>query len=183
MNFKAVLGILAIALAAVVLLNVGSEESSSAVDDTFSSDGLSYVVTGQSGGDGNTVTVTGFSGETIENLVIPDTVTHSAVTYNVTKIGTSAFAAKGIKTVNVGSVTEIGAFAFSGCIQLTQAREMMSATSVSLHSLAVWPSSVLPGGASMSWVHRHSQGTSCWLPWICPRQRPSAWQLSWSASF
>ena len=122
MNFKAVLGILAIALAAVVLLNVGSEESSSAVDDTFSSDGLSYVVTGQSGGDGNTVTVTGFSGETIENLVIPDTVTHSAVTYNVTKIGTSAFAAKGIKTVNVGSVTEIGAFAFSGCIQLTQAR-------------------------------------------------------------
>ena len=105
MNTKVVLATLAIALAAVViLLSVGADDSSAAVDDTFSKGGLNYTVTGESGGDGNTVTVTGFTGSTISDFAIPDTVTNSDKTYNVTKIGNSAFAAKGIRSINLGNV-------------------------------------------------------------------------------
>lgn len=121
MNTKVALATLAIALAAVaVLLSVSADDSSAAVDDTFSKGGLNYTVTGESGGDGNTVTVTGFTGSTISDFVIPDTVTNSDKTYNVTKIGNSAFAAKGIRSINLGNVKEIGMLAFSGCVQLTE---------------------------------------------------------------
>lgn len=109
-------------IAAIVLISllslflVTTDDSSATIGDTFSIDGLSYEVTDE--GSSNAVKVTGFTGETIENLIIPDTVIHGS-TYNVTKIGMSAFATKGIKTVDLGNVEDIDELAFSGCVLLT----------------------------------------------------------------
>lgn len=118
MSSKALITITIAALVSVSLVFLlTSDDSSGAVGDQFTVGDLRYEVTSVS--PNQEVKVIGFSGETVENLVIPPTVTYST-TYNVTGIGTSAFAAKGVRTANLGNVKDIGALAFSGCVLLTE---------------------------------------------------------------
>ncbi len=115
MDSKMFFGILALAAIALALPFMALSDDSSADGDTFSSGGLNYEIK-----DGSSVAVTGFSGDTISDLVIPDTVSYSATTYNVNEIKAAAFAGKGIKTVDLGNVSDVSATAFAGCLLLTK---------------------------------------------------------------
>ena len=100
----------------------------------FMVDGLCY----NKNSDGTSVTVTyqntssprysNLSG----NLVIPETVTYSDISYSVTSIGNYAFyGCSGLTSVTIpNSVTSIGGDAFSGCTGLTSITIPNSVTSI-----------------------------------------------------
>lgn len=72
--------------------------------------------------DGTTVTITGYDGSEIEDLVIPTSVTHEGTDYNVTAIGDYSFFMKnnltGSLTIPDGIIT-IGEAAFYKCTGIT----------------------------------------------------------------
>lgn len=90
----------------------------------FEVDGIYYVITSSSS-DSPTVSVSykgtsynSYSNEYTDNITIPETVTYSGKTYNVTSIGDYAFAyCSKLTSITIPeSVTSINKYAFSGCI-------------------------------------------------------------------
>ncbi|MDR2843699.1 MAG: leucine-rich repeat domain-containing protein, partial [Candidatus Symbiothrix sp.] len=83
-------------------------------------------------GNGTNVEVTSNPGKYSGAITIPATVTYSAVTYAVKKIGSSAFSScTGLASISIpNSVTEIGSSAFSGCTNLSSIPIPNSVTSI-----------------------------------------------------
>lgn len=105
-------------------------EEAPSVGDIITKGGLKYKVTALPDGDTpGKLTVANGDGEvpsgykvatnkySMADVVIPDSITYAAETYNVTVIGTSAFAdCFNLKTVSIGAnVKTIGAYAFYQC--------------------------------------------------------------------
>ena len=113
--------LLAVAVVAIGFGIVCADDSDAAVNDTFTSEGLTYKVLTESENTG-TVSVTAAASD-LTTVVIPDTVSYGepSVNYSVTTIAASAFSGKtSITSVTIGAnVTEIGNYAFQGCTGLT----------------------------------------------------------------
>ena len=102
------------------------DETDGAVDDTFSSNNITYRITAEKDGlwiitdSDYQVQVTGYNGSS-STVSIPTSVSHSDKTFRVTSIGQNAFNGNtSIQTVNIAStVTSIKDGAFRGCSNLT----------------------------------------------------------------
>ena len=79
----------------------------------------------------NTASITGYTG-TIKDLAIPESIYYEDRTFEVTKIGDSAFeGCTSLTNVTIpDSVTSIGAFAFEGCTSFTSITIPNSVTSI-----------------------------------------------------
>ena len=103
-----------------------TEETDGAVNDTFSSNNITYKITAEKDGlwiitdDDYQVQVTGYSGNS-STVSIPTSVSHGGKNFRVTSIGQYAFTGNTtIQTVNIAStITSIKAGAFEGCTNLT----------------------------------------------------------------
>jgi len=112
---KWVLCVLAVAVMGCFLFLAQDEADA---DAPFNEGSYTYEVIS-----GTNVQVNGFSSpsSTVENVVIPDSVTHSGTTYTVVKIKANAFDGKtAITSVTISnSITEIGSDAFKSCTGIT----------------------------------------------------------------
>jgi len=82
------------------------------VGDSFNDGALTFKVENLTPLEAN---VTGFSGATVTNLVIPNSASSGAQTFSVVGVANNAFQAKGVVTVTFPStLRSIGAFAFQG---------------------------------------------------------------------
>lgn len=90
--------------------NSVTEAATPSVGDTFVVDFITYEVMSLAPNNVRTIDYDIAGGSTVD---IPDTVTHTVTTYNVTAIGLQAFTNKGLTSVTIGNnVTDIGFNAF-----------------------------------------------------------------------
>ncbi len=96
----------------------GTDESNG-VGAEFTVDGLNYTVTSDNPA---TVEVTGPADKSTTSIIIPSSVTYSAIDFSVTSVAGSAFSnCTSAKTITIpSSVTSIGSYAFAYCRAATQ---------------------------------------------------------------
>ena len=117
MSSKTFIAIVLIALVSVMAACLMiSEDSSAAVDDTFTDGDFDYRVTEE--GFNNKVEVIGYHGSSAD-VYIPYDVTPSYTTYDVTGIDESVFASTNITSVHLRNVTTLRYYAFRNCESLT----------------------------------------------------------------
>ena len=104
-----------------------------ALSQTFTNGGLNYTVTSST-----TVEVANQTGAATGTIAIPNLVTRSGSTYNVTRIGNFAFSAcYGLTSITIpNSVTSIGENAFEFCDGLTSLNIPNSVTSIEQYALS-----------------------------------------------